>query len=278
MVERSFALVHSPHVGPVAWSLVAGELARSGHWPVVPSFQGLEGRAPTYLAGQVEIVLEAIRKAALEDPIWLVAHDWAGLALPSIAAALAPRVAGCIFVDGKLPQSGGSPIGLLHDPRAAEALRRAIENPMLLAWSSPGLEELIPQATVRERFLDEFPYRPMAYYEEQVAIPAGWPNAPCGYLRLSAPYRDEAAKAASLGWPVIERDGRHFDILAEPGTVAGDLLDLVAKLEERAEEEVPGVTPAHVRRALEVLDAKLRAEFGELRVELDRLQQTLEGA
>jgi hypothetical protein len=38
----------------------------------------------------------------------------------------------------------------------------------------------------------------------EAPVPEDWPEAPCGYLRLSAAYDQEARQARSRGWPVAE--------------------------------------------------------------------------
>jgi len=48
---------------------------------------------------------------------------------------------------------------------------------------------------------------------------------PAGYLRLSEAYDGEAARARSLGWPVIEQASHHLGLLTDPGLVADSLLE-----------------------------------------------------
>jgi len=96
-----------------------------------------------------------------------------------------------------------------------EALLRAI-----------GIED----AYLRRQFIAEVPDVPLAVYEEPLSVPAGWPDAPCGYLRFSAPYASEAQQAAALVWPVQTLEGGHLHMLANPAAVADALLGLAREM------------------------------------------------
>ena len=45
-------------------------------------------------------------------------------------------------------------------------------------------------------------------------------------MLLSEPYRQDAQRASSLGWRVIERLGTHLDIVNDPGSIARNLIEL----------------------------------------------------
>jgi len=68
-------------------------------------------------------------------------------------------------------------------------------------------------------------------FEEVHPQTPGWPDAPCGYLRLSEPYQEPAARARALGWPVIELASHHLAVLTEAAAVVEPLLELVDQLE-----------------------------------------------
>jgi hypothetical protein len=72
--------------------------------------------------------------------------------------------------------------------------------------------------------------QPLSFFLEPIPVPAGWPDAPCGYLRLSPAYDGPANRARAAGWPVREIDGNHFQMLIDPAGVTTALLDLAAAL------------------------------------------------
>lgn len=69
-------------------------------------------------------------------------------------------------------------------------------------------------------------------YEEPLPVFAGWPDAPCGYLKFSQVYDPEAAKARQNGWPVLELQGNHFHMLVEPKVVAEALVHLARTMRD----------------------------------------------
>ena len=84
----------------------------------------------------------------------------------------------------------------------------------------------VREPEVLHRFLLELAPVPLAIYEEAIPVPAGWPDAPCAYVRLSSSYPDPETHAIEKGWPMRRLEGGHFLFLASPGVVA-DALDQV---------------------------------------------------
>ena len=80
-------------------------------------------------------------------------------------------------------------------------------------------------ASLRPRRLD--------FFTEPLPVAAGWPDAPCGYLRLSAAYDTWLERARALTWPTASLDAGHFHALVDPGGLAGALLALLARMEAR---------------------------------------------
>ena len=72
------------------------------------------------------------------------------------------------------------------------------------------------------------------FFTETLPVAPDWPDALCGFLRLSPGY-DSAARVARLrGWPCVlgpdDRPGGHFAALVDPDAVADDLETLLALL------------------------------------------------
>ncbi len=93
------------------------------------------------------------------------------------------------------------------------------------------LRAVLPDDDRRERFLAELPPIPLALFGEMITFPAEWPDAPCGYLRLSEFYKPLAREAAVEGWPVAEIDAQHLHLLVDPPAVADLLLELLGRME-----------------------------------------------
>jgi pimeloyl-ACP methyl ester carboxylesterase len=242
--ESAFVLVHSPLVGPTSWLPVAQELEGRGRIAVVPSLLGV-AEAPE---PQWRHVPDAVRTATsdLRQRIILVGHSGAGLLLPVIADASDNEVAAMVFVDSFLPPPAGR---LQLGPRAfMDQLHAMATEGVLPPWShwfgAGAMRELVPDARLRADLEAEMPCLPLSYFEATVPMPDEWPNRPCGYLLLSAAYRESAAQARAYGWPVIEmRDVQHLATATNPIRVTEAVLDV-----ERSVQQSTGPAAATERR------------------------------
>ena len=225
-------LVHSPLTGPSVWWPLAGELRGAGQDVLVPLLEedGDPG-APLWRRHAA-----AVAEALGDGPYALVGHGGAGPLLPAIAAAGGRRPTAYVFVDAGLPAGGRTRLELLADrpPEEAVRLRAHLEaGGRFPDWTSEGLEAEIPDRAWRFRVVSELRPRPLAYFTETIALPAGWPDAPCGFLRFSSAYEDAARRARALGWACEELPGSHFQLLVEPGRAAQVLLRLIGRLDRR---------------------------------------------
>lgn len=222
MLAYSFLLVHSPLLGPVTWSWVAGTLQQRGHRVAVPSLK----RAAT--AGSWQRCVDAAIGGAPPEPVVLVGHSGAGPLLPVIASWMDHQPRRLVFVDATVPPSGGG--ASLVPEEFLNSLKGLARNGRLPKWSEwfgPGtMEPLVPGEEQRSSVVADQPQLPLSYFDGVVPMPQGWTSAEGGYVLLSEPYRSDAAQAASLGWPVRELSGSHLDIVTRAGDVADALLDL----------------------------------------------------
>ena len=226
--DAVFVLVHSPLVGPTAWSRVARELKRRQRQAVVPSLLGLAGAE----APQWRHAPDAVRAAtaSTKGPIVLVGHSGAGVLLPIVADTLTAEVAALVFVDSFLPRTGGR----LHlaPPGFMSQLRPLATDGVLPPWSKwfgeETMRELVPDDRSRAALEAEMPRLPLSYFDAIVPLPAGWEAHPCAYLLLSDdPYGESAAEARDRGWAVVEIPGAgHLAMATEPEAVTDALLDL----------------------------------------------------
>lgn len=229
-MPRALVLVHSPVLHSGAWEPVATEL-RPDHNVIVPSLMAaLDGPAP-YWQKQAALVVQEVDGEA--GRIVLIGHSGSGPLLGLIGARVTVPIDAYIFVDAGIPIEGSwfasAPAEMTDQLRA-----RAVDG-MLPKWSDwwndSDLAAEIPDGKQRQDLVDHLGPLPLAMFEETRPEVDGWPDAPCGYLRLSDGYDREAAKAASLGWPVEIMQSTHLGIITEPAAVADGIRVLLSKLQ-----------------------------------------------
>jgi hypothetical protein len=224
-------LVHSPLVGPSTWKPVASELRSRGLPVVIPSLPYELADEP-YWCHQAEAVAAQVSDAGPQ--LVLVGHSGACPLLPAIGAAVADPIAAYVFVDGDLPliPAGGSRLDLLRaaSPALADELEALLdEGGAFPTWRDEDLREEIPDRGLRASVVAEVRPQPRSFWEEELPAVAGWPDAPCGYLELSAHYGVAAARARREGWAYRHLAGRHFELLTRPAEVADAIVALVPR-------------------------------------------------
>lgn len=238
--DAVFVLVHSPLVGPLAWSRVAEELGRRGREAVVPSLLAVaDAQAP-----QWTVAVHAVRVATAQTrgPLLLAGHSGAGLLLPAIAGGLTAKVAALVFVDSFLPPQATE--AELASPAIKEQLATLATGDVLPPWSewfgSDAMSELVRDERLRAALEDEMPHLPLAYFDGCVPLPDGWDAVACGYLLLAEePYADSAAEAARRGWKVSNLPGaNHLAPVTDPAAVADALLNLESRLLTEPQERL----------------------------------------
>lgn len=221
-------LVHSPLVGPATWDSLAPALDNRGYETLIPDLTQSVVDGPPFWPKQVEAILDLVGSR----PTILVGHSGAGPLLPSAGATLS-GVEGYVFVDAAQPFPGQTWFESAPS-ELAEHLRSMTTDGWLPPWSQwwgpGGLDELLPDPDVRERFVAGCPRLPLAMFQEVYPPTPSWPDAPGGYLRLSEAYQESADKARALGWPVIELASHHLAVLTDAPAVLGPLLDLLGQL------------------------------------------------
>ncbi len=224
-----FALVHSPLVGPFTWSLLADELGLHGYEVVVPRLHGGGDTDSPYWERHAGAVARELRGLQLPHAPILVGHSGVGPLLPAIRQLLDRSVAGYLFMDAGIPKDGKSRIDLLREelPEAAEGTAREGLSP---SWSHEDLREDLPDPRLRAGVLAQIHPQPLAYRVEPIPVFAGWPDAPCGYLRFTPFYDRPAKQARYQGWAYAEMDGGHFHMLVDPKGVADTLIGLTERM------------------------------------------------
>jgi hypothetical protein len=182
-----------------------------------------------------------VRETVGSSATALDGHSGAGYLLPMLGAARraarAP-VAGYVFLDAGLPPARPtSRLDLLgaEAPELAAELGPHLEGGGVFPeWTDGDLRELVPDDALRAAVLAGLRRRGHDFFVEPLPVAPDWPDAPCGYLRLSPAYDAAARLAGHRGWPRVlgadDRPGGHFAMLADPQAVADDLLELLALL------------------------------------------------
>ncbi|MGE5223271.1 MAG: alpha/beta fold hydrolase [Omnitrophica WOR_2 bacterium] len=225
----TFALIHSPLVGPFTWTRVYEELKRMGFDPIAPVLLTGDDLQPPYWKRHAEIAAHALKHIPAGQDIVLVGHSGAGMLLPSIRDEMECPVSAYIFVDAGIPENMKSRLDLFGSTEADDFRRSAVAG-YIPAWTEDDLHEVIPDAQLRQRFVTELHPTPLLVYEEPVPVFEGWPDAPCGYIQFSPVYDKPAEFAREKGWGYRRLDGGHFHMLVDPQAVTAALIDLVEGL------------------------------------------------
>ena len=233
-------LAHSPLVGPASWGALPEVLRARGERVVVVDVADDDSApfASRYVARAALQVREAVGAA----PVVLVGHSGAGYLLPLLGAArraLRSPVAAYVFCDAGLPPVRPvSRLDLLASELAAEQAADLATHldggGRYPDWTDRDLRDLVPDDGARSALLASLRPRAADFFSEQLPVAPDWPDAPCGYVRLSAGYEQPARSAAARGWPVLTTgedgiDGGHFAACVQPDRVA-DLLAEVRRL------------------------------------------------
>jgi hypothetical protein len=240
MGPGTLVLLHSPLVGVESWGALPAALRRAGAAVVAASVDG-DDRPPyaeRYVAQAAARVLEAAPEAA--GPLVLAGHSGAGPLLPAVGAALRAGgrpAGGYLFCDAGLPVERGGRVTRLdllarEDAAMAAGFRAELEvGGRFPAWSDWDLAPLVPDPAARAALLACLRPRGLDFFTEPLpGGPPGWPDAPCGYLHLSAAYDRWLQEAGALGWPVASLRAGHFHALVDPDGLAAAMLALLARM------------------------------------------------
>jgi pimeloyl-ACP methyl ester carboxylesterase len=220
--DTLYVLIHSPLVGGLTWGLVAGEIKQRGLKGIVPVLTDTPDSKEPFWKQHAESVQRALAHIPGSQSITLVGHSGAGPLLPAIHQTLPNLVDAYIFVDASVPRDSATRLDLMksEDPEWAAQFQEELEQGGRFPnWSSDELREIIPDESLREQLVAEIRPRGLSFFTEPIPVFDGWPDAPCLYVRFSAPYKDPAAQARQVGWRTYELEAGHFHMLVDPATV-----------------------------------------------------------
>lgn len=250
---RPFILVHGPLIGPFTWVPVATELRKLGAKAVIPALNSPAMRDSTYWEHHCNLFAMELEDVSMDtSEAVLVSHEGAGPLLPKLGEQL-DGPAAYVLVDGDLPKDGASLFDLFADEAQIDEFRRAAEGASLPRGRlAPQPKRAAIAETVREWPLDllrdavtlqpnnmadvnstVFAGKrptPIEVLEEPLPVPATWPDAPVGYMHLSATYDGAASAAGAQGWPVRELSSSHVQMLLEPESFARELAEFAEQV------------------------------------------------
>jgi thioesterase domain-containing protein len=230
----TLVLLHSPLVGVASWGTLPEALGRAGAGAAAVAVGGDD--RPPFARRYVDEAVAGTLAADPPGPLALVGHSGAGPLLGAVGAGLAAAdrpAGGYLFCDAGLPRDGATRLELLaaEDQEMAAAFRAELERGgRFPEWDDAALAPLVPGPAARAALIGSLRPRDLAFFTEPLPPAPGWPDAACGFLRLSAAYDHWAAAAAARGWPTASLDAGHFHPLADPGEVAAALLGLLARM------------------------------------------------
>ncbi len=233
----TYVLIHSPLVGPFTWHPVYQMLMEQNVQVVLPALFDDPNSTSPYWQQHAESAAKGITQIPPDQKIILVAHSGAGPLLPAIRQKLTRPIFAYVFVDAGIPRDGLSRLDLmkLEDAQWAEQFQQTLlQGEVFPTWTENDLKEIIPDPESRRKLVAELRPRSLPFFAELMPVQAGWPDAPCIYIKLSTSYDWDAMQARQNNWPVYEMDAGHFHMLVDPAAIADLLVKTVQNLLDSA--------------------------------------------
>ena len=122
---------------------------------------------------------------------------------------------------------------LTYSPERLNLLRAMATEGRLPQWTAWWDEDdvalLFPDRRTRLSVSAEQSRLPLSYYEQQIPVPGGWDNQPCGYLLFGPPYDRMAQEARERDWDVEQVPGGHLHQLVDPDAVAARIVAMTGR-------------------------------------------------
>lgn len=219
---QSVLCVPSPLLGPSSFAPLASVLADRGVEVAVTDLRpAFAGDSPAW----PEMVRLARRAArSLPGKVVVVGHSGAGALLPGVGAALSGQLDRLAFVDAVLPP----PAGAHRYPEGIRSLIAGLASegtlpPWLDWWPEETMSAMLPNPADLVLLRSDIAATPESWFDEEIPVPIAWVEGEASYIRLSAAYDDELARAMELGWHTRSFDSTHLGVLTDPATVADAL-------------------------------------------------------
>jgi pimeloyl-ACP methyl ester carboxylesterase len=230
-------------VGPVPLVLVHGGRFAASCWDrLIPLLEppvvavDLPGRGSRAAVDLRSVGIAECVRAVVEDvgewrDMVVVGHSLAGVTLPSLASALAGRIARMVFVSAAVPQQGQSVIDTIR-PELRETVTSMLDDgvyhpvgPEAAAYLCNDMDDEATQFTMQCQVDETF-----RLLTEPVDLRA-MPGVPTTYIRLTDDATllpsTQAASIAALGSPdVVDLAAGHMAMISRPAELARILEDL----------------------------------------------------
>lgn len=209
------------------WAPVSRVLRGRGVPAFVADLQDDPENSAPYWVQHAASVANRLADVESERRVILVGHSGTGPLLPAIGAFSPHPVGGYVFVDAGLPIPGQSRLEELEItlPELGAELRGRLETGgRYPEWTDEEAREILPDEGFRRGVLAELRPRGLKFFSEPFPHFAGWPDAPCGYIRFSSAYDQPAEEARAMGWTYRELDAGHFHMVVAPEAVAEAVL------------------------------------------------------
>ncbi len=238
MKQQTFVCVHGVWHGGWCWSRLANILRARGHRVTAPTQTGL-GERSHLLSPDITIrtfVEDIVRHLQFEDlsGVTLVGHSFGGIPITGVADLVPERIAGLIYLDAIMLESGETwfdllPQDLAEDRRKlAETSSGGLSLPPALPESF-GITKPDDVAFLKPR-LTPHPFRTFTTALD-LKHPVG-NGLPTHYIECTDPPYPPAkvalARAQAKGWPVSRIATGHDAMVSEPEALA-DLLEEIAE-------------------------------------------------
>lgn len=234
----TYVLIHSPLVGPFTWELVQQVMKKQNIQVIVPALFDDQNSALPHWQQHAESVAKGLVQVPTHQKLILVAHSGAGPLLPAIRQKLTHPIFAYVFVDAGIPRHDLTRLDLmkLEDAQWAEQFHQSLlQGEKFPTWSEDDLKEIISDGETRQKLVAEIRPRSLPFFAEQIPVQAGWPDAPCIYIKFSAAYEWDATQAKSAGWPVYEIEAGHFHMLVDSIAIADLLVTAIQNLLDSAQ-------------------------------------------
>jgi len=246
----TIVLVHGAWSGSWSWRDVRRLLSAKGYEVLTPTLSGLAERAHMR-ADQVTLTSHIQDVAGLlhcEDlsQVLLVGHSYGGMVITGVADQMRERLAGLVYVDAFLPESGQCLFDIVSEPsRAAQekaaqefdgghSVPRArpsapVDHPEAARWAQ--LFSPQPIGTLRQPYVS---VRGAQTFESSHSDFSQWPPrhyALCAAYQGSVFHHLAAKIAGQAGWTTSQFDAHHDVVRTHPHWVAERIEAIASELQ-----------------------------------------------
>jgi hypothetical protein len=231
----TYALIHSPLVGPLTWRLVQEEMIKRNLEAVTPELHDSPETGQPFWQQEADSAVQWLSAVPRDRSIVLVAHSGAGALLPAIHHALDRDIHAYFFVDAGIPRHNFSRLDLMrlqNESWAEQFLKSLLRGELFPTWTEEDLKDVIPNQGLRSQMVAELNPRGFDFFNEPIPVSDSWPEAPCAFIKFSEPYDWDFKLARQMGWLVREMNEGHFHMLVDPVEVTDVILETMQELDE----------------------------------------------